>query len=231
MSALVSKKDCIAEISRFYKKYYVFCKSPDPDHVRDVLQSAYSLNDKLRKANFPNFFDSEEFIAIKAIRNFITHQGEILNESKSHPLVTSFPIQSDVSIKCLIPTKKMIEILNSSNKKAQEALKKEIIMYRDFADIYPCLFNFGVKLFLVIEKLDFEINSKDYLTMKKAINFERINGYSHLIEGLVHLPKGGCVDDFISNQLITMEELAEQLAEFYEEKDGFFTSIFLPIGN
>lgn len=231
MSSIVSKNDCITEISRFYKNYYTFCKSPDPDHVRDVLQSAYSLNDKLRKANFPDFFDSKEFLAIKAIRNFITHQGEMLNESKSHPLITSFPIEADVAFKCLIPVEKMVEILNSSSRQAQEALKNEIIMYRNFSDIYPCIYNFGVKLFLVIEDLGFEISSEDYLSMKRAINYERVNGYSHFIEGKVHLPNGGCVDDFINNHLITMEELAEQLAELYEEKDGIFTFKLSPLGN
>ena len=230
MSSMVSKKDCIAEISRFYKKYYAFCESPDPDHVRDVLQSAYSLNDKLRKANFPDFFDSKEFLAIKAIRNFITHQGEILNESKSLPLATSFPVKSDVGIKCLIPIEKMDEILKSSNEQSQEALKNEIIVYRNFADIYPCMYNFGVKLFLVIEKLEFEITSNDYLEMERAINYERVNGHSHFVEGKVHLPNGGCVDDFINNHLITMEERAEYLATFYEEIDGIYTFKFAPSG-
>ncbi|MBB1382416.1 hypothetical protein H5071_10750 [Shewanella sp. SR41-2] len=224
MNSRVSKNDCIAEISRFYKKYYTFCKSPDPDYVRDVLQSAYSLNDKLKKASITDFFDSEEFLAIKAIRNFITHQGEMLNESKSHPLISSFPIESDVSIKCLIPAEKMVEILNSSSKQAKEALNNEIIVYRNFSDIYPCIFNFGVKLFLVIEELGFEISSEDYLSMKKSIDFERVNGYPHFINGKVHLPLGGCVDDFINNHLITMEVRAEQLAELYEDKDGIFTS-------
>lgn len=231
MSSIVSKKDCIAEISRFYKKYYTFCESPDPDHVRDVLQSAYSLNDKLRKAKFPDFFNSKEFLAIKAIRNFITHQGEILNESKSHPFVMSFPIKSDVAIKCLIPVEKMHEVLHSTDEQSQKALKNEIIVYSNFADIYPCIYNFGVKLFLVIEKLNFEITSDDYLEMARAIDYERVNGHSHFIKGKVHLPNGGCVDDFINNHLITMEERAEYLAEFFEEKDGIYTSKLALLGN
>ncbi len=225
MNSIVNKSDCIAEINRFYKKYYMFCKSPDPDMVRDVLYSAYSLNDKLRKAKYPNFFDSEEFLSIKAIRNFITHQAEILNESKSLPLITTFPVKADVNITCLIPIKRMESIVSSSNDQTKKALRNEVVFYSKYADIYPCIFNFGVRLFLFIEEQNFEINSVDYLSMKNSIEYEKANGYPHFINGRISLSNDGCVDDFLDSSLITMEERTQQIDNIYEEKDGIFTFI------
>ncbi len=55
MSRVVTKDDCLAEIKRFLKYYFHFCKSPDPDSVREVLASAYSINDKFRKAGYQDF--------------------------------------------------------------------------------------------------------------------------------------------------------------------------------
>lgn len=63
MKRIVTKIDCLAEIKRFFRCYFAFCQSPDPDAVREVLASIYSVNDKLRKAGYPNFFDSDEFLA------------------------------------------------------------------------------------------------------------------------------------------------------------------------
>jgi len=63
MRRKVTKVDCLAEIKRFFKCYSSYCQSPDPDAVREVLSSSYSVNDKLRKAGYPDFFDSDEFLA------------------------------------------------------------------------------------------------------------------------------------------------------------------------
>src|SRR5450830_1633531 len=98
MTRIVTKNDCLAEIKRFFKYYMAYCQSPDPDAVREVLASTYSINDKLRKAGYPAFFDSDEFLAIKAIRNYAIHQAEIYNNARALPLVSSVPVEADLVI-------------------------------------------------------------------------------------------------------------------------------------
>lgn len=223
MKFKVSKNDCIAEAKRFFKYYYRFCESPDSDDLRELLASAYSANDKLRKAGMGNFFESEEFLAIKAIRNFFIHQAELLNETKSLPVISEVPISGETNIVCLVPVERFKLIKEASNETANESLDKTMVFYRDFVDIYPCIFNFGVKFYFFIKDLDFNLDTEEVLNLENSLEFERENGYSHYIKGGISLPLGGCVDEFISKNLISMDERKLMMEAFYEEKNGMYT--------
>ncbi|KGR93113.1 hypothetical protein [Burkholderia sp. ABCPW 111] len=223
MSRKATKNDCLAEIRRFFKHYSRFCESPDPDVVREVLASAYSVNDKLRKAGYQNFFDSEEFIAIKAIRNYAIHQAEIYNETRALPLASLFPIEAELGILCLIPISIAHSILEESSPESADAIKRTCVVYRDYLDIYPSIFNFGVKLFLYTEKHHLEVQSTEYDKVANAIKFERENNYPHHVTGGIKLPSGHDVDEFLKHSLHTMENRAELQKLLYSEKDGMFT--------
>ncbi|WP_299021953.1 hypothetical protein [uncultured Photobacterium sp.] len=223
MKFKVSKDDCIAEAKRFFKYYYRFCKSPDSDDLRELLASAYSANDKLRKAGMGDFFDSEEFLSIKAIRNFFIHQAELLNETKSLPVISDVPISGETNIVCLIPVERFKLIKEASNKTANESLDKTMVFYRDFVDIYPCIFNFGVKFYFFIKDLGFNLDTEEVLNLENSLEFERKNGYSHYIKGRISLPLGGCVDEFLSKNLISMDERKLMMEALYEEKNGMYT--------
>lgn len=186
MSPEVTREDCLAEIARLFKHYTSFCQSPDPDSVREVLASAYSVNDKVRKAGYPNFFKSDEFLTIKALRNYAIHQAEIYNKSRALPLVSSVPIKADLNILCLIPMAVMERILESTG--SGDAIRKSCVFYRSHADIYPSIFNFGVQLFIHTEKHELEVDSVEYRDFSSSIEFERKNGYAHHVIGGISLP-------------------------------------------
>ncbi|MCF5889672.1 hypothetical protein K3H46_01335 [Aeromonas veronii] len=223
MKFKVNKDDCIAEAKRFFKYYYRFCKSPDSDDLRELLASAYSANDKLRKAGMGNFFESEEFLAIKAIRNFFIHQAELLNETKSLPVISDVPIYGETSIFCLVPIERFKLLKEASSKETNESLDKVMVFYRDFVDIYPCIFNFGVKFYFFIKELDFNLDTKEVLNLESSLCFERAHGYSHYIKGGISLPQGGCIDEFISKNLISMNERKLMMETIYEDNNGMYT--------
>lgn len=223
MARTVTKDDCLAEITRFFKYYVTYCKSPDPDAVREVLASTYSINDKLRKAGFPNFFDSDEFLTIKIIRNYAIHQAEIYNNTRALPLVSYVPIEADLSILCLIPKNIIDTICESLNFKQKNSIKKSCVYYERYVDIYPCIFNFGVQIFLYTEEHSLGIGTREYLDFKESIEFEREHNYPHQVKGGFSLPHGGNVDDFIENSLHSVEEKNELQDLLYSEKAGMFT--------
>lgn len=223
MSRVVTKDDCLAEIKRFLKYYFLFCKSPDPDSVREVLASAYSINDKFRKAGYRDFFDNDEFLAIKAIRNYAIHQSEIYNEAKSLPLIFKEPIQVDLSILCLLPLDVLSKITASVSLASQSAIKNTCIFYKKYVDIYPCIFNFGVTLFLYTEKNDLEVDSLEYKDFKNSISYERINNIPHHVSGGFTLPSGRDIDEFIDNNLTLLNERNKLLNEYYTEENGMYT--------
>ncbi|WP_455294182.1 hypothetical protein [Vibrio parahaemolyticus] len=222
MKFKVSKDDCIAEAKRFFKYYARFCQSPDSDDLRELLASAYSVNDKLRKAGMGNFFESKEFLSIKAIRNFFIHQAELLNETKSLPVISNVPISGDTNIVCLVPSERFELIKEASNEAANDSFNETMVFYRDFVDIYPCIFNFGVKFYFFIKGLDFNLNTEEVLKLENSLEFERKNGYSHYIGGAISLPLGGCIDEFFAKNLISMDERKLMMEALYEEKNGMY---------
>lgn len=221
MSQTVTKEDCLAEIKRFFKYYASFCQTPDPDAVREVLASAYSVNDKARKAGYPNFFESDEFLTIKALRNYAIHQAEIYNKSRAVPIVSSVPIEAELNLLCLVPMAVMERVLKSTS--SGDAIKKSCVFYRDYVDIYPSIFNFGVQLFIYTEKHRLEVDSAEYLEFSNSIEFERRNGCAHHVVGGVGLPSGLDVNEFIENSLHTIEERNEIQSSLYSKDGGMFT--------
>lgn len=210
-------------MERFFKYYFVYCRSPDPDSVREVLASIYSVNDKVRKAGYPNFFDSDEFLAIKAIRNYAIHQAEIYNQAKALPIVSDVPIEANLSILCLIPMDIIDAICDSLTAKNEQAIKNTCIFYKRYVDIYPCIFNFGVQLFLYSEINSLEIHSKEYQEFKNSIEFEREHNYLHHVLGGFSLPQGGDIDDFIDSNLQSIEKRSDLLSLLYLEENGMYT--------
>lgn len=223
MARVVTKDDCLAEIKRFFRYYAAYCQSPDPDAVREVLASTYSINDKLRKAGYPDFFDSDEFLAIKAIRNHAIHQAEIHNQARALPLASQVPIEAELNILCLIPKDVIESICENTNHEGKIAIKKSCIYYKHYVDIYPCIFNFGVQLFLYTEKNSLEISTSEYLEFKRSIGFERRNNYPHHVKGGFKLPFGGDIDEFIDSNLHSMETRNDLQGLLYSEEDGMFT--------
>ncbi|TWC13804.1 MULTISPECIES: hypothetical protein [unclassified Pseudomonas] len=223
MTRVVTKDDCLAEINRFFKYYSVYCQSPDPDTVREVLASIYSINDKVRKAGYPDFFDSDEFLAIKAIRNYAIHQAEIHNKARALPMQSTAPIKADLSILCLIPKDVIEAVCENTNLAGKTAIKNACVYYRSYVDIYPCIFNFGVQLFLYTERNSLEVSTNEYRAFKNSIEFERKNNYPHHVKGGFSLPHGGDVNEFIESSLHSIEEKNELQNALYSEKDGMFT--------
>lgn len=220
---MVTKADCLAEIKRFFKYYFIFCQSPDTDSVRAVLASAYSVNDKVRKAKYPSSFDNDEFLAIKAIRNYAIHQAEIYNEARTLPLLSNESIEADLSILCLLPISIVDDICESISGRDKIAIKSTCIYYKNYVDIYPCIFNFGVQLFLYSEVNSLEVHSKEYLDFKNSIEYERVHGYPHSVIGGFKLSQGGDVDDFIENRLHSIEERSDVLSLLYTEENGMYS--------
>ena len=223
MAREVTIADCLAEIERFFRYYYKFCKTPEPDSVREVLASVYSVNDKLRKAGHPDFFKNDCFIAIKAIRNYAIHQSEIYNKSKALPLISTSPIEADLMILCLLPRDVIDKIISNSSIESISAIKKVCIFYKDYVDIYPCVFNFGVRLFLYSEEHNLSFNSQEYSDFKNSIEYERKNGLPHFIAGGIKLLDGTSVDIFLEHSLITIQEKENIQNKLYTEKDGMYT--------
>lgn len=198
---------CIAEINRFFKYYHIFCKSPDPDSLREVLSYAYSVNEKLRKQKITDFFSSPHYLAIQALRNYSIHQSELFNIPKALPINSFEKLNSEVSILCLMPLNVIKKVLiGKLRKETQKAINETFIFYKKYVDIYPCIFNFGVTLYFEVKKLNLEITSPEFKNIELAIKFEKENNFNHYIGGKISTIHGDSIDSFFDANLISLSE-------------------------
>lgn len=139
------------------------------------------------------------------------------------PLISKAPIQADIYLLCLLPRDTVDKICKGTNTKNQTAIKNTCIYYKKYVDIYPCVFNFGVTLFLYTERNDLGVDSVEYQEFKNSIEYERAHNYPHHVTGGFNLPNGGDVNEFIENSLNSVDENFELLSALYSEKSGMFT--------
>lgn len=136
---------------RFFRLYYKLCNQPDEDTIFSLLNATHSLNDKLNNSINENFFDSDEFIAIKALRNLFHHHCEVVSKLKIIPAAQMPEITTDVLYLCLVPrllVEKSFEYISPKYRKEQEKIIQSTLKwYGNVVNIYPCLFNFSVTVF------------------------------------------------------------------------------------
>src|SRR5436305_14923307 len=71
-----------AAADRFFRAYHAHCTMPDEDTLFNLLNALHSFNDKLRKATRHDLFGSINFQALKALRNLLHHESELMNRVK-----------------------------------------------------------------------------------------------------------------------------------------------------
>jgi hypothetical protein len=182
-------KAVIPASERVFRVYHLHCVSPSLDTLFNLLNAIHSLNDKLGKAELGGFFDIEEFIALKALRNLFHHQEELINELRIIPTQSIPPITTDLLYLCLIPTKLVEEAISEIPKKyrADEELVIKSILgwYGEVVNINPCIFNFMVKVYEHLVGKGVELSGKEFLEFADSYDFETKNGHKHFITGVI----------------------------------------------
>ncbi|EOX3395590.1 hypothetical protein ACPFUL_003540 [Vibrio cholerae] len=182
-------KAVIPASERVFRLYHSHCVSPSLDTLFNLLNAIHSLNDKLGKAKLGGFFDIQEFIALKALRNLFHHQEELVNELRIIPVQDLPPITTDLLYLCLVPSNLVEDaILTISDKyRADEepVIKSVLGWYGAVVNINPCIFNFMVKAFEYLESKGIELSGSEYLDFAASYEFETENGHSHFVTGVI----------------------------------------------
>lgn len=189
-----------AACERFFRLYYKHCVSPDRDTLFNYLNGVHSLNDKLNKSHQENFFEIEEFIALKALRNLFHHQEELLNELRIIPVQELPPITTDLLYLCLVPralVETSINTIGARYREDQEKIIRSILgWYGEVVNINPCIFNFSVKVFEKICDLGLDVSGEEFEEFKASYVHENERGYSHFVTGEIRCHTGS-VDEVL----------------------------------
>lgn len=176
-----------ASSERFFRLYHKHCTAPDLDTLFNLFNSIHNLNDIFIKTLDDDFFDIDEFIALKALRNLYHHQENLKNEVRVLPIKQIPSISSDLLYACLVPTETVEKSIDFIDRKYREnegtIIRRVFKWYGEVVNINPCIFNFAVKAYEKIKTTNLVLSDNDFMEFEQSYKFETDNGYSHYVTG------------------------------------------------
>ncbi|MCD9465515.1 MULTISPECIES: hypothetical protein [Photobacterium] len=199
-------KAVIPASERVFRLYHSHCVSPSLDTLFNLLNAIHSLNDKLGKAKLGSFFDIQEFIALKALRNLFHHKEELINELRIIPAQDLPPITTDLLYLCLVPTnlveKAILAIPNKYLADEEPVIKSVLGWYGEVVNINPCIFNFMVNVYEFLASKKIKLSGDEFLDFADSYEFEAENGHSHYVTGVISC-HAGSVDKVLKKAFVS----------------------------
>jgi len=172
--------------SRLFRAYSRFCKDPDPDALFNTLSAMHSLNDRLKRATHDDFHKFEQFLALKVLRNLTHHVEEVRANVRLLPM----PGFSDLAVLCIVRRDQVERAIVGVNEKWQgttrAACERMLHWYGPAVNINPCLFNFMVRAYEMLEKENLTPGDDSIEAFRESYQFEEVNGHSHFVDGRIH---------------------------------------------
>jgi hypothetical protein len=216
-------KSCELELARFFNKYYKYCASSDSDDLKELLTVMCSACEKLEKVTSVNFGKNKNYRALKALRNFATHESELLNSSKALSLQSKKQVHAEVQLMCLLP-KNVLDyaIRNLKSKQTKKFLTESVIHYGKYFDIYPAIFNFTVDLYFEIKGVPLNVECESFKLLENSIQYEKNNGFPHHIKGKVIMLDGSDINVYLDQETISIESKNEENIAAPIGEDGLY---------
>ena len=172
-----------AAASRFFRFYRGHCEAHDLDTLFNLLNAAHSLNDRLKKDVGEDFYHLDEFIALKALRNFFHHAVELQSEVKLIPISEEMPITSDLPLLCLVPRDLVARAIAEERKDNRPRIERGLKLYGNVANINPAIFNFAVHVFEKVSVLGVPVEGAEWELFADSYNCEERDGHCHFVTG------------------------------------------------
>lgn len=171
---------------RFFRLYRLHCVDPNRDTLFSVLEAAHSLNDRLKIAHDADFFDLQEFSALKCLRNFFHHQEELRHVVRVVP-AGNYPITTDLMILCLVPSAIVESAVEETRERHREETRQAcnavFHWYGTVVNINPALFNFVVGAYERMNAAGISLSGEAFQEFEASYRTEEDHGYAHRIGG------------------------------------------------
>ena len=177
-------------VDRVYRSYSKYIESYDEDTLFILLNSLHSLNDRLKTDHSLDLFDIEEFVVLKAVRNYIHHQDEMRNKLTSFPAKKIKPIQTDLMLMCLIMKSDLDEAIEGIHKRHRMAhkdiIESTVHYYGSIVNLGPVIFNMAAKLMVFLDEHNIKGSSEDFIRNYECMRFDIDNGHSITVSGRIY---------------------------------------------
>ncbi|MBR1246646.1 hypothetical protein JQ609_06840 [Bradyrhizobium sp. AUGA SZCCT0169] len=179
----IEQTSAVAAAGRLFRAYEQHCRRPGVDTLFNTLTSMHSLNDRLRSAVDHDFHKIDEFVALKALRNFTHHQEEV----RANVCVIPSPAMSDLLFLCIVRRDQVERAIESVDKRwrahTRGACEGKFHWYGPAVNINPCLFNFMVRAYELLMEFDVFPPKDAVESFENSYQLEVENGQSHFVDG------------------------------------------------
>lgn len=210
--------------SEYFTYYFEFVSNDRSTSLTELLSSAARVNDKLRKETHSgyrqNLFSSDAFILIKMLRNHYEHNGDVPREILTLDAYATTNIQPDLGLCCLVPRDTIVSAKKGSQVNYEDLKLIDSVLPKvgDYYDIHPAIFNLSVHIFEKLEKLGQQLNTKEYLDIKKSYNKESLHNIDHYVKYTSYdkniLPDGSTIKAHLIAYNKKSHDLYEELPDY-----------------
>lgn len=175
-----------AASERFLRFYHAHCVSPGRDSLFSLLEAGHSLNDRLKVGVDLDFFNIQEFTALKCLRNYFHHQQELRHVVRLIP-IGNYPIMADLTTLCLVPRDIVLAAIEETRgqrqEKTRQACHEVFHWYGPVVNINPALFNFVVSAYERLKNRGIPIAGKAVEEFEASYRYEEENNLPHVVDG------------------------------------------------
>lgn len=174
---------------RLFDIYYRHTVSQSLQELQSLTEEAYKLHERLCKGipGSNGLLDLNEFILLKALRNYSVHQGDFIGEAFGINRSFAQQLNLDLARVCLIKkgtVKKAINYeppLRFGEDEKMIKIEGQLVDFGDFYNIEPVIYNFMVKVYEKLIYLNFHARGKGFLEIDQAYKKETYYNYSHYV--------------------------------------------------
>ncbi|MDU0310243.1 hypothetical protein [Rhizobium sp. 10PS4] len=189
-----------AASERFFRLYERHCGEPDEDTLFSFLEASHSLNDRLKIGADLDFFDVNQFAALKCLRNYFHHHQELKHLVRLVPL-GDYPIVTDLMYMCVVPRTAVEAAIEETMPRHKDAARRAcqdlFHWYGPVVNINPCIFNFVVLAYERLVKAGIPLAGDAVENFRASYDYEEKMRIPHLIDGRF-ATSAGTVDRLLS---------------------------------
>ncbi len=212
--------------ARLFNTYYQHTQASSLESLQYLVEEAYKLHERLRKNPMSKLglFELDEFLLLKALRNYSVHQGEFLGEAYCIDIEFAKSMQLELLRVCLVKKSTVNLAINheptlehgEENKISR--IRGQLIDFGDFFNLEPVIFNFMVKVYEKLELMNLAIPGEGYKDIQQSYQREKYYNYPHYLS----LHPVNCDAEKIKDNLIPLTDAMIEKAGLPEpELDPF----------
>lgn len=189
-----------AASERFFRLYHAHCVSPSRDTLFSLLEAAHSLNDRLKVGAAADFFDVQEFAALKCLRNYFHHQQELRHVVRLIP-IGGYPIATDLMTLCLVPRDTVVAAIEATKRfqdETRQACQQMFHWYGPVVNINPALFNFVVAAYERLRDRGVRLTGEAVEAFEVSYGYEEENDLPHVVDGRL-ATSAGSIDELLTD--------------------------------